>query len=76
MRPVLFDYKQQVFQTCGCLDYELESGEDFQRVLDRLIFARRLLEPFDASTTREVVSIVCNAPIAEGDHLQVRPGAL
>ena len=63
---------QEAFPSCGCLDYDLESGGDYLEVMNSLDLVETILEPFDESTTREVVSIICSAPMAEGDQLQVR----
>ena len=57
---------------CGCLGYDLESGGDYLEVMNSLVLVEDMLRPFDESTTREVVSIICSAPMAEGDQLQVR----
>lgn len=57
---------------CGCLDYDLESGGDYLEVIDSLVLVETMLRPFDESTSREVVLIICSAPMAEGDQLQVR----
>lgn len=50
----------------------MESGGDYLEVMDSLVLVEDMLESFDESTTREVVSMICNAPMAEGDQLQVR----
>ena len=63
---------QEARPLCGCLDHDLESGEDYLEVMDSLVLVEDLLESFDEDTTREVVSVICSAPMAEGDQLQVR----
>lgn len=56
---------------CGCLDYDLTQGDDFIHIYNRLSAMDRYLKDYDDETKRQVVEIVCNATINDGDHLQV-----
>lgn len=57
--------------TCGCLDYDLEQGDDYLTVMDGMDYVGELLEGYKENTKREVVDIICKAHVADGDHLQV-----
>lgn len=58
---------------CGCLDYDLTEGDDYIMLLESML-SKQLLDPFDADTKRTVVSMICDAPVNPGDHLQVSNG--
>lgn len=58
--------------SCGCFDYNLDSGDDYLAILTTMLDAPSLLAPFDAETKRTVISIICRARTNDGDHLQVR----
>lgn len=64
--------KNSTSRRCGCLDYDLSQGDDYLFILDLLVFTGDALESLDADTKRKVVGMICDAPIAEGDHLQVQ----
>ncbi|CAM9151095.1 unnamed protein product [Choristocarpus tenellus] len=55
---------------CGCLGYNLDSGDDFKLIRDVMFLVPNLLESYDSNTQREVINILCSAPIDDGDQLQ------
>lgn len=58
--------------TCGCLDYNLEQGDDYLTLMAGMDHVEEIIGAYDESTKREVVGIICSAHVADGDHLQVR----
>lgn len=63
----------QVFQTgvCGCLDYDLTQGDDYQTIMGKLSDTDDLIGGFDEDTQRRVVSLLCNSVIGYGEQTQV-----
>lgn len=58
--------------TCGCLDYNLEEGDDYLTVMNALPSVPDMLDGFDTDTQRKVVDALCNGVTNYGDHLQVQ----
>lgn len=56
---------------CGCLDYDLTQGDDYEEVYNRLDLIDDLIGDAPAEVKRKVVSIICSTTINDGDHLQV-----
>lgn len=56
---------------CGCLDYDLTQGDDYEEVYNRLDLIDELIGDAPVEVKREVVSIICSTPVNDGDHLQV-----
>lgn len=65
---------------CGCLDYNLEEGDDYRVILNMLGLLQEDLDKpgalpdFDSETQRKVAKSICTRPLSEGDHLQVKYG--
>lgn len=58
-------------QQCGCLGYNLESGDDYITVMDSMLMVSSYVGGFDADTQRQVVATLCSGIMNDGDHLQV-----
>lgn len=58
-------------QQCGCLGYNLESGDDYLTISGAMVMVDDLTGDFDAHTQRQVVATLCNGIMNDGDHLQV-----
>lgn len=57
--------------TCGCLDSDLTSGDDYKEIMASMIFMDSYIGDFDEDTQRKVVASLCNGLSNDGDHLQV-----
>ncbi|CAM9131049.1 unnamed protein product, partial [Discosporangium mesarthrocarpum] len=57
---------------CGCIDLDLEQGDDFNLVLDSLSLQEKIIKPamYDEPTRRQVAKLLCNFPVNDGDHVQ------
>lgn len=56
---------------CGCLDYDLDNGDDYLYISEVLGLTETLGE-FDDNTHRRVIHTICTRTLSEGDHLQVQ----
>lgn len=57
--------------TCGCLDYDLSQGGDWQVVYNQTEFLDIYMTDLDDETKRKVVVLLCSATINDGDSFQV-----
>lgn len=57
--------------TCGCLEYDLQNGDDWKEIMSKMIFLGDLLKGFDDVVKKKVVATLCQGVVNEGDHLQV-----
>ncbi|CAM9190527.1 unnamed protein product, partial [Discosporangium mesarthrocarpum] len=55
---------------CGCLNHNLDSGDDFYAILNTLVFVPEMLEGYSNDTKRDVVRLICQSPVSDGDELQ------
>eukprot|EP00903_Cladosiphon_okamuranus_P016180 g14931.t1 len=55
---------------CGCLDYDLTQGDDFETVYNRLDLIDDLIGDYSDDIKRQVVAIICSTTVNDGDHLQ------
>lgn len=64
----------QVFKSgvCGCLDYDLTQGDDYQTIFDTMYLMNYYLGDEDDDTKRKVVELICSSTINDGEFLQVR----
>lgn len=62
---------QQLMESgqCGCLDYDLENGDDYLQISE-VLGLRETLGDFDDNTHRRVIHTICTRTLSEGDHLQ------
>lgn len=70
---LLLLYGAQLFASgqCGCLDYDLTQGDDYEAIYNALS-----LDPVigdeSVDTKRKVVALICSSTSNDGDHLTVR----
>ena len=57
--------------TCGCLDYNLKSGDDYETILPTMLFMESFIGDYDEDTQRAVINTLCYGLSNDGDHLQV-----
>lgn len=57
--------------TCGCLDYDLTQGDDWQTVYGIIDYLDTLIGDQDDETKQKVVALMCSATVNDGDQLQV-----
>lgn len=62
----IFERKQ-----CGCLDYNLEDGDDYLTIKNSFVHLSSWIDDFPGDVQREVVATLCNGVMNDGDHLQV-----
>lgn len=55
---------------CGCLDYDLTQGDDWETIYNEMGFAS-IISEYDDDTKRTVVEAVCGSTIFFGEHLHV-----
>lgn len=72
--PSLLHCDAQLFASgqCGCLDYDLTQGDDYETVYNRLDMIDDVMGDASADTKRQVVELICGSAVNDGDHLQVR----
>ena len=58
--------------TCGCLDFDLKSGNDYEIILPNMVLMDSLIGDYDEDTQRAVIDTLCNGMSNDGDHLQVK----
>ena len=58
--------------TCGCLDFDLKSGDDYETILPTMVFMESFIGDYDEDTQRAVIDTLCNDLSNDGDHLQVK----
>ena len=58
--------------TCGCLDFDLKSGNDYETIMPTMAFMESLIGDYDEDTQRAVIDTLCNGLSNDGDHLQVK----
>lgn len=70
---LLFLRGEQILSSgqCGCLDYDLTQGDDYETVYNRLDMIDDVMPDASADTKRQVVAIICGTTVNDGDHLQV-----
>lgn len=68
---VYFSFQLFLSGQCGCLGYNLESGDDYLTLRDQIVFLTSYISDFPADVQREVVATICNGVVNDGDHLQV-----
>ncbi|CAM9834525.1 unnamed protein product [Ascophyllum nodosum] len=56
--------------TCGCLDFDLKSGDDYETILPTMLFMESFIGDYDEDTQRAVIDTLCNDLSNDGDHLQ------
>ncbi|CAM9856817.1 unnamed protein product [Pylaiella littoralis] len=55
---------------CGCLDYDLTQGDDYEIVYDSLLSMDSYIGDASADTKRQVVALMCGSTVNDGDHVQ------
>ncbi|CAN0387437.1 unnamed protein product [Pylaiella littoralis] len=55
---------------CGCLDYDLTQGDDYETIYNRLDMIDDVMGDASADTKRQVVELICGSTVNDGDHLQ------
>lgn len=60
-------------RTCGCLDFDLTQGNDYEYVFNEMFMMSKLLAGYDDDTKRLVTETLCSGVVNDGDHLQVCP---
>lgn len=64
--------RAQLFATgqCGCLDYDLTQGDDWETIYNAMGFDA-IISEYDNDTKRAVIKTVCNSSIYLGEHMHV-----
>lgn len=59
--------------TCGCIDYDLSQGDDYQTIYNSIVFLSDYVSGMnlDDDTKREITKAFCGMKVNDGDHLQV-----